>query len=300
MGSYWSTPLGIAAIIFIIVGVIMALAGIVLLVVDKDVEKPWYIWTLLVGGAVLAIIGGIMLAIAYSRQEPKLVQSSYIQYDACGNPIPQNPMNPVLNIQESSPALMMQPQQYVYQQEIGTPHYHTMSTPENPIPFRNVQEEEQIIRQTPVSVQKQNVQTQYVQMPPQTQYVQMPPQTQYVQTPMKQPAYMVGVTKKDDSHVHFDPKVVNISSPGVEIPFVTRDGTTGRYVTDSENRQYVVPGSVVKADLYQGGVEVQTPVNPSILKSPKQQQQTQQVFVPHANSQSQGGMWIADSKPSIY
>lgn len=283
MGSYWSTPLGIAAIIFIIIGVIMAIAGIALLVVDKDVQKPWYIWTLLVGGAVLAIIGGIMLAIAYSRSEPKLVQSSYIKYDACGKPIPQPPMAPVLSIQESSPAIMytdnrpqVQQPQYMYQHEmVGNPHYHTMSSPANPIPYNNEYQEQQVIRQIPVNVEPKGVQ---------------------------QPAYMVGVTKKDDSHVHFDPTIINTSSPGVEIPFVTQDGRTGRYVTDSENRQYVVPGSIKKANLYQGGVEVQSPAPVGILKAPPTSytvQKTQPVFVTHQEAPQRGGMWVTP-QPQLY
>lgn len=68
MASGLSTPLGIAGIIFIIIGIIMALIGIILLIVNQNNAKPWYIWFLLVGGVIIGIIGGIMLAIALSEK----------------------------------------------------------------------------------------------------------------------------------------------------------------------------------------------------------------------------------------
>lgn len=67
MATGLSSPLGVAAIILIIVGVVMAVIGVILLLVNQNQPKPWYIWLLLIGGLVLGIAGGIMLAIALSQ-----------------------------------------------------------------------------------------------------------------------------------------------------------------------------------------------------------------------------------------
>lgn len=61
-----SSALGITGLIFIVIGIIMAIVGIVLLIVNTIQPAPWYIWFLLVGGIILGIIGGIMLAVSYS------------------------------------------------------------------------------------------------------------------------------------------------------------------------------------------------------------------------------------------
>jgi H+/Cl- antiporter ClcA len=71
MASGLSSPLGIAGIIAIIIGIIAALIGIILLIVNQNSEKPWYIWLLLIGGVIIGIIGGVMLAIALS-EKPKV------------------------------------------------------------------------------------------------------------------------------------------------------------------------------------------------------------------------------------
>jgi len=75
-----SSPLGIAAIILIIVGVIMAIIGIILLLVNQNKPKPWYIWLLLIGGVVFGIAGGIMLAIALS-QKPKIESTTMVVHN---------------------------------------------------------------------------------------------------------------------------------------------------------------------------------------------------------------------------
>lgn len=74
MASGLSTPLGIAGVIFIIVGIIMALVGIILLIVNQNGNKPWYIWFLLVGGVIIGIAGGIMLAVALSERSTVCVR----------------------------------------------------------------------------------------------------------------------------------------------------------------------------------------------------------------------------------
>ena len=63
-----SSPLGIAGVLLIIIGIIMAVVGVIFLIANQNREKPWYIWILLIGGIVLGIIGGIMLAIALSQR----------------------------------------------------------------------------------------------------------------------------------------------------------------------------------------------------------------------------------------
>jgi hypothetical protein len=60
-----ASGLAIFGIIFIVIGIIMAIVGIVLLIINTS--GNWYTWTLLIGGIVLAIIGGIMLASALSQ-----------------------------------------------------------------------------------------------------------------------------------------------------------------------------------------------------------------------------------------
>jgi len=74
MASGLSSPLGIAAILFIIIGIIMAVIGVILLIVNQNQSKGWFIWFLLIGGIVLGIAGGIMLAVALSVKpaEPKI------------------------------------------------------------------------------------------------------------------------------------------------------------------------------------------------------------------------------------
>ncbi len=66
-----ASPIGMAGICLIIIGVVMAIVGIILLIANQNHPKPWYIWFLLITGAVLGIIGGIILAIWFSSYEDK-------------------------------------------------------------------------------------------------------------------------------------------------------------------------------------------------------------------------------------
>jgi len=68
MSTGLSSPLGVAAIILIIIGIVMAVIGVILLLLNQNKPKPWYIWVFLIGGVVLGIAGGIMLAIALSQK----------------------------------------------------------------------------------------------------------------------------------------------------------------------------------------------------------------------------------------
>ncbi len=67
MASGLSSPLGFTGIFFIIIGILMAIGGIVGLIIQANEAKAWWVWMLLIGGIVIGIIGGILLAIAMSR-----------------------------------------------------------------------------------------------------------------------------------------------------------------------------------------------------------------------------------------
>jgi hypothetical protein len=69
MGKNLGSPIGMTAILLIIIGVVMAIVGIILLIANQNHPKPWYIWFLLITGAVLGIIGGIILAVWFSSYE---------------------------------------------------------------------------------------------------------------------------------------------------------------------------------------------------------------------------------------
>jgi flagellar basal body-associated protein FliL len=66
-----ASPIGMTAIFLIIIGLVMAVVGIILLIANQNSPKPWYIWFLLISGAVLGIIGGIILAVWFSSYEDK-------------------------------------------------------------------------------------------------------------------------------------------------------------------------------------------------------------------------------------
>lgn len=66
MGSGLSSPLGVGSILLLIIGISMAIAGIVLIIQNQNKPKPWFIWLLLIGGNFLAFAGSVLLAIALS------------------------------------------------------------------------------------------------------------------------------------------------------------------------------------------------------------------------------------------
>ena len=70
MASGITSPLGIFALVLLIIGVIMAIIGIIFIIARQNQTKDWWIWTLLIGGLVLAIFGGILLAVAMASYEP--------------------------------------------------------------------------------------------------------------------------------------------------------------------------------------------------------------------------------------
>ena len=71
-----ASPFGIAAISMIIIGIVLAAVGLVILIASQGNPKQWYIWLLLIGGIILVIAGGIMLAIALSRK-PDVARINY-------------------------------------------------------------------------------------------------------------------------------------------------------------------------------------------------------------------------------
>jgi len=73
MASGFTSPLGIIAIILIILGVIAAIIGLILLVASQNKPKQWYMWLLLIGGVILGLIGTIMLIfiLAHHKEPPK-------------------------------------------------------------------------------------------------------------------------------------------------------------------------------------------------------------------------------------
>lgn len=93
-----SSALGITGILFVVIGIIMAIVGIILLIVNQEQMKPWYIWFLLVGGVIIGILGGIMLAIALAdtRVYPTRVYPTQVEMQPMGNyayaPVPPQPM----------------------------------------------------------------------------------------------------------------------------------------------------------------------------------------------------------------
>ena len=64
-----SSPIGITGIGLIVVGLVMTIVGLIILIVNQNHPKEWYIWFLLITGAILGIIGGIILAIGFSKYE---------------------------------------------------------------------------------------------------------------------------------------------------------------------------------------------------------------------------------------
>lgn len=140
MASGASSPLGIAGIIFIIIGIIMAVIGIVLLIVYSTTTIQWFVWVLLVGGILLGIIGGIMLAAALSAR-PRV--------EPCCEPIPEpkcymqrvyEPPPVVQPVYAPAPARTIQTRTEKVGQEMFDPDPQTYvyETPAQPVHVNNV------------------------------------------------------------------------------------------------------------------------------------------------------------------
>jgi len=73
MASGLSSPVGISGVVFIAMGIILCLVGVILLVVNQNGAKAWYMWTLAILGIILGIVGAIMLAFALLETPPAVM-----------------------------------------------------------------------------------------------------------------------------------------------------------------------------------------------------------------------------------
>lgn len=71
-----SSPMGILSILLIIIGVVMAVVGIILLLVNQGKSKPFYIWVLIIAGTVMGIAGGVLLAIVLSQVPKPIIEET--------------------------------------------------------------------------------------------------------------------------------------------------------------------------------------------------------------------------------
>lgn len=80
----WVLVLGI---ILLIIGIIMIMAGISIHennIANGTTIQPWYVWALIIGGIVVAIVGGLVMAFSASGKKKP----------ACLPPCPPNPCGP--------------------------------------------------------------------------------------------------------------------------------------------------------------------------------------------------------------
>lgn len=73
----------ILAIIFILIGIVMLIVGIVYFEINRSkfVTQPWWVWFLIIGGAVLAVVAGIFLAFTLrGGPDDKKITTTTVQY----------------------------------------------------------------------------------------------------------------------------------------------------------------------------------------------------------------------------
>ena len=104
--------LAIAGIILIIIGIIMAIIGIILLIVENTPSVSWYVWFLVIGGILLGIIGGVILAIALSEGPKVVLPGCPIPQPTCPQirPIPAVPTCPYQNYSPPVVSPLVRPQ----------------------------------------------------------------------------------------------------------------------------------------------------------------------------------------------
>lgn len=88
MASGITSPLGIFALVLLIIGIIMAIIGIIFIIARQNQTKDWWIWTLLIGGLVMAIFGGILLAVAMATYEPVVVVTPDVHHHGHHHAVP--------------------------------------------------------------------------------------------------------------------------------------------------------------------------------------------------------------------
>lgn len=62
----------------------MTIIGIIFIIAKQNQTKEWWVWTLLIGGLVMAIFGGILLAVAMATYEPAKPE---VIPNACNTPL---------------------------------------------------------------------------------------------------------------------------------------------------------------------------------------------------------------------
>ena len=62
-----SSPLAVAGIIAIVLGLILAISGLISLIANPSQPGAWFVWVLLTSGLVLGVAGGVMLAVALNQ-----------------------------------------------------------------------------------------------------------------------------------------------------------------------------------------------------------------------------------------
>lgn len=80
--------LGIIAIILLIIALIMLIVGIILLIVNTTNTTDWWVWFLILGGVILGITAGIMLAIDLAEPTVVISPCARPMYPSCPQPVP--------------------------------------------------------------------------------------------------------------------------------------------------------------------------------------------------------------------
>lgn len=119
MATGLSSPLGVAGVLLIILGIIMAVVGVIFLIAMSTQSKPWWTWFLLIGGIIMGIIGGILLAIALS-------QSAVVVTPTAPIPAPQ------------APQYVVSPTHYTHAYHGQPTHYLVAAQPAPQIPTQHM------------------------------------------------------------------------------------------------------------------------------------------------------------------
>lgn len=67
-----ASPLGIAGVVMIALGIILTLIGLIFLVVNQNGVKAWYMWFLVIVGILVGIVGSVCLAFALLPEQAEL------------------------------------------------------------------------------------------------------------------------------------------------------------------------------------------------------------------------------------
>jgi hypothetical protein len=108
----FASPSSISAIIFIIIGIIMAVIGIIILISETG-NKSWYTWLLIIGGIIFSIVGSIMLTIERSKMKMEekqynLSHTPMVHQTPAHTHISQHPASSHIDMVDRSGTLMAQ------------------------------------------------------------------------------------------------------------------------------------------------------------------------------------------------